>query len=71
MSFNHQNYQFTTGKYYNENVIFAYFPYNLLLKDELKGKFSSAKWSVSYKCWYLPDTKASVQRRFEPQLRKV
>ena len=58
MSFNHQNYQFIIGKHHDKDVIFVYFPYNLLLKDELKGKFSSAKWSVSYKCWYLPDTNA-------------
>ena len=44
------------GELNNENVIFVYFPYSLLLKNELKSKFSSAKWSASNKCWYLPDT---------------
>ena len=58
MSFSHQNYRFSIGEHYSENVIFVHFPYNLLLKDELKKKFSSAKWSVLNKCWYLPDNNA-------------
>jgi site-specific recombinase XerD len=55
MSFNRQNYQFRVGEHRNSNVIFVLFPYNLLLKNELKEKFSIAKWSASKKCWYLPD----------------
>ena len=58
MSFNHQNYQFLTGVHNNRNVIFVRFPYNQLLKIELKEKFSVAKWSASEKCWYLPDSNA-------------
>ncbi|MDR0232098.1 MAG: site-specific integrase [Dysgonamonadaceae bacterium] len=58
MSFNHQNYQFLTGEYQNKNVIFVHFPYNLLLKNELKEKVPTAKWSSSKKCWYLPDSSA-------------
>ncbi|MCL2597472.1 MAG: site-specific integrase [Paludibacter sp.] len=55
MSFNYQNYQFSTGEHHNKNVIFVHFPYNLLLKNELKQRFSTAKWSMSKSCWYLPD----------------
>ena len=56
MSFNLQNYQFITGQIYNKNVIFVHFPFNTLWKNELKQKFSTAKWSVSDRCWYLPDS---------------
>ena len=55
MFFNIQNYQFSIGKHHNKDVIFVHFSYSLQLKNELKEKFSSAKWSVSLKCWYLPD----------------
>ena len=58
MSFNVQNYQFSIGKHHNDEVIQVQFPYNLQLKEELKRKFSSAKWSMSLKCWYLPDNNA-------------
>ena len=55
MSFNLQNYKFSTGEHKGKNVIFAYFPLNLQWKDELRAKFPTAKWSASKKCWYLPD----------------
>ena len=55
MSFNIQNYQFSIGKHYNNDVIFIHFPYNPQLQKELREKFSSVKWSTSLKCWYLPD----------------
>ena len=58
ISFNVQNYQFSIGKHRNNDVIWVQFPYNLQLKEELKEKFSSAKWSMSMKCWYLSDTNA-------------
>jgi len=58
MSFSLQNYQFVTGEHHDKNVIWVHFPYNLSLKNELKTKFSTAKWSVSKKCWYLPDVNA-------------
>jgi len=58
MSFNLQNYQFKTGEHHNKNVIFVHFPYNPQWKNELKEKFSVAKWSMSKKCWYLPDINA-------------
>ena len=44
------------GEHHNRSVIFVHFPYHPLWKDELRQKFSIAKWSVSKKCWYLPDT---------------
>jgi len=55
MSFNHQNYQFLTGEHENKKVIFVQFPFNIVLKNELREKFPSAKWSNSKKSWYLPD----------------
>ena len=55
MSFNPQNYQFSTGEHHNFNVIFIRFPYNLLLKNELKEKFPVAQWDGFIKCWLLPD----------------
>ena len=56
MSFNLQNYQFSVGEHHDKKVIFVYFPYNPIWKEELREKFSSVKWSMSKKCWYLPDT---------------
>jgi len=58
MSFNHQNYQFITGEHKDKNVIFVHFPYNSLLKNELREKFPAAKWSGSRGCWYIPDANA-------------
>ena len=55
MAFDPNNYQFTVGEHQNENVIFVHFPYNQERKNELKKKFTSAKWSTLKKCWYLPD----------------
>ena len=55
MSFNHHNYQFSIGEHHSKNVIFVYFPYNSVWLKELREKFPTAKWSVSKKCWYLPD----------------
>ena len=61
MSFNIQNYKFSTGEHCSKKVIFVYFPYNLLLKNELREKFPTAKWSVSNRYWYLPDINAIRQ----------
>ena len=58
MLFNKQNYRFAIGKHHDKNVIFVNFPYNQVLKTELRQKFPSAKWSTSKKTWYLLDTKA-------------
>ena len=59
MSLNLQNYTFSPGELQDKKVIFVHFPYNLIWKDELKEKFSTAKWSVPERCWYLPDSNAS------------
>jgi len=53
--FNHKNYLFKVGVHRDKNVIFVHFPYNQLLKDELREQFPTAKWSATNKCWYLPD----------------
>jgi len=55
MPYNNQNYKFLTGEHHNKNVVFVSFPYDPLLQKDLKEKFPSARWSVSKKCWYLPD----------------
>jgi len=55
MLFNSRNYRFLLGEHRNKSVIFVLFPYNEQLKNELKTKFSMAKWSAPQKCWYLPD----------------
>jgi site-specific recombinase XerD len=56
MPFNQQNYLFSSGILYNKNVIFVHFPYNQIWKNELREKFPKAKWCVSSRCWYLPDS---------------
>ncbi len=50
-----KNYNFSFGKYKNKNVIWIDFQYSLKLKNDLKTRFPSAKWSASNKKWYLPD----------------
>lgn len=51
-------YRFSFGKHNNKNVIWVDFPFNHLLKDELKHTFPFAKWSQSQKSWFLPDNDA-------------
>lgn len=51
-------YRFSFGKHNNKNVIWVDFPFNHLLKDELKHTFPFAKWSRSQKSWFLPDNDA-------------
>ena len=58
MSFNHLNYTYSVGEHYKKNVVFVFFPFNKLLQKELREKFPTAKWSMTKKCWYLPDTNA-------------
>jgi len=60
MSFNSQNYKFSTGEHHNKNVIFVHFTYDLLLKNELKEKFPSVKWSETKKCWYIDSKRMLV-----------
>jgi len=56
MSFNPKNYQFTAGELDHKNVIFVRFTYNSVWKNELRKKFSVARWYPTEKCWYLPDS---------------
>ena len=58
MAFNLQNYRFSIGEHREKNVIFVQFRFSFELKDELRAKFPSAKWSNSKKLWYLPDSNA-------------
>jgi len=58
MSFNPQNYHFSTGEYQQKNVIVVQFPYTLELKNELRQKFPTAKWDPTQRCWYLTDCNA-------------
>jgi hypothetical protein len=72
MHFNLLNYKFITGEHYKKNVIFVLFPYNKLLQKELKEKFPTVKWSMSKKCWYLPDVNAirnevGIKPKTEPE----
>lgn len=48
-------YKFSFGLHRNKEVIWISFPYSLQLKNELKSRFPSAKWSQTQKAWYLPD----------------
>jgi len=56
MAFDSKNYQYSTGKHENRNLIFVHFRYNPVLHKELKERFSSAKWNSAKEVWYLPDT---------------
>ena len=58
MSFDRLNYKFSIGEHYKKDVVFVLFPYNKLLQKELREKFPTAKWSMTKRCWYLPDTNA-------------
>lgn len=53
MDFKH--YSFNSGTHRYKNVIWIKFSYNQNLKDALRKRFPSAKWSQSKKSWYLPD----------------
>lgn len=53
MNFN--QYSFTLDQHRNQNVILVHFSFNKKLKEALKTRFPSAKWSKTKKAWYLPD----------------
>lgn len=55
---NLDNYEFVLGRHQNKDVIWIHFPYTHALKNDLKKRFSSAKWSSSYNCWYIIDLPA-------------
>jgi len=50
-----KSYTFTFGVHRNKNVIFIDFTYSNQLKERLRKRFPSAKWSATKKKWYLPD----------------
>jgi len=54
MSFNRQNNRFLTGELHCKNINFVYFPYNTLLKNELRVKFPTARWSATDTSKLLP-----------------
>ena len=53
MNFN--KYSFEPALHRNKKVILIKFEYDQELKNALRKKFSSARWSASKKSWYLPD----------------
>lgn len=55
---NFKHFTFKLGTHNNKNVIWISFPYKQSLINDLKKRFSSAKWSQSVKSWYLPDLPA-------------
>lgn len=62
------NYSFKIGEHRNRKVIFISFPFDRELKNKLKKKFTSAKWSNTKKSWYLPDL-TSVRKELNiPQI---
>lgn len=52
---NYANYQFSFGMHNKKNVIWIQFPYDNQLKQDLKARFPSTRWSNTHKRWYLPD----------------
>ena len=55
---NFKYYTFQPDCHKNKAIISIKFTYTQHLKDELKKRFPSAKWSQSKKYWYLPDLSA-------------
>jgi site-specific recombinase XerD len=53
MDFSH--YTFKPAVHRNKNVILVHFPYDPLLVQQFRERFTSAKWSKTNKAWYLPD----------------
>ncbi len=64
-----EKYTFTAGTHKDKKVIFIAFEYDLKLKEALKARFSSVKWSQSQKRWYLPDL-PSVRQQLNMALSK-
>lgn len=52
---NLSKYTFKIDTHREKKVILIYFKYSLELKDSLRKKFPSAKFSKTKRCWYLPD----------------
>jgi len=56
MDFN--KYKFSFGSHRSKETIFIQFEYQQELKNKLRKRFPSAKWSQTRKAWYLPDLPA-------------
>lgn len=52
---NFERYIFEPGIHKTKNVIWIAFSYEAKLKNELRKRFPSTKWSQTKKSWYLPD----------------
>ncbi|PIE50570.1 MAG: integrase [Flavobacteriales bacterium] len=63
-------YQFSFGKHYGKNVIWIKFTYSENLKNALRKRFPSAKWSQTHKAWYLPDLPA-VRKELHLSSKKI
>nr|WP_321222932.1 tyrosine-type recombinase/integrase [uncultured Psychroserpens sp.] len=50
-----KNYNILLGTLRNKKVIWIHFPFNQKLKNDLKRRFPSARWSTTMRQWYLPD----------------
>ena len=48
-------YTFNPSTHRNKNIITIEFPYDAVLKNALRKRFPSVKWSATKKTWYLPD----------------
>ena len=55
---NFKNYTFEIATHKNQNIILVKFDFDLSLKNDLRHRFPSAKWSATKKTWYLPDLPA-------------
>lgn len=52
---NHNSYKFEPGSHKSKKVIWILFSYDTKLKNELRARFPSAKYSATKKMWYLID----------------
>lgn len=48
-------YTFSFGQHRGKEVIFISFPFSNELKEQLRKRFPSTRWSATHKKWYLPD----------------
>lgn len=57
MGFERNKYKFELGQHKDKNVIWVRFPNDITLRNQLKQRFPSVRFSWSNKCWYLNDAK--------------
>lgn len=63
-------YTFEASEHRGKKVILIKFAYSKELKEALRKKFPSAKWSATKKSWYLPDL-ASVREQLKMEKRDL